>query len=95
MALMMNSNDTTSWPSQRVSSIVARVGPSNFDGNQRLDRRIAVASMMDWTDAGNFPRGIMCLGRRETPNPTRTRDSSKRSELGRDSGKGLDDDASE
>jgi len=67
MALMMNSNDTTSWPSQRVSSIVARVGPSNFDGNQRLDRRIAVASMMDWTDAGNFPRGIMCLGRRETP----------------------------
>jgi|SRR6266853_228276 len=28
-------------------------------------------------------------------NPTRKRDSSKRSELGRDSGKGLDDDASE
>ena len=33
----------------------------------KLDRRIAVARMMDWTDAVNFPRGIMCLDRRETP----------------------------
>jgi len=23
--------------------------------------------MMDWTDAVDFPRGIMCLDRRETP----------------------------
>src|SRR6202163_677079 len=60
MTPIMNSSDTTSWPSQGVSSIVARVGPSNFDasnamqensrGNQQLDRRIAVAPMMDWTD---------------------------------------------
>lgn len=32
-----------------------------------LDRRISVAPMTDWTDAVNFPRGIMCLDRRETP----------------------------
>jgi hypothetical protein len=76
LAPKMNSSDTA-WPSQGVSSIVARVGPSNFGaskamqensrGNQPLDRRIAVAPMMDWTDAVNFPRGIMCLDRRETP----------------------------
>ncbi|MGO9802895.1 MAG: hypothetical protein ACLPTL_05580 [Steroidobacteraceae bacterium] len=44
-----------------TSRIVAHVGPSNFDAsnamqenwiaNQQLDRRIAVAPMMDWTDA--------------------------------------------
>jgi hypothetical protein len=56
VAAIMNSSDPTSWPSLGVSSIVARVGPSNFDasnamqensrGNQQLDRRIAVAPVM-------------------------------------------------
>src|SRR5208282_4410435 len=52
--------DTPSWPSQQTSRIVGRVGSPNFDaanamheksrGNQQLDRRIAVAPMLDWSD---------------------------------------------
>ena len=40
---------------------------SNSVGASKLDRRIAVAPMMYWTDGVDFPRGIMCLDRRETP----------------------------
>ncbi|MGB9333133.1 MAG: hypothetical protein WCB10_20390 [Steroidobacteraceae bacterium] len=59
-----NSSDNLSGLAD-TSRIVAHVGPSNFDAsnamqensiaNQQLDRRIAVAPMMDWTDDSQRP----------------------------------------
>jgi hypothetical protein len=40
----------------------ANIGTSSEQKAETIDRRISVAPMMDWTDAVNFPRGII-----ETP----------------------------
>ena len=52
---------------QNFPETPTKIGISSDQKAEELDRRIPVAPMMDWTDAADFPRGIMCLDRRETP----------------------------
>jgi hypothetical protein len=79
----------------------------DFHTERGLEER-ATEKQLPPASAVDDPEAIKARGRAEwlklrgqvgvkspTSNPTRTRDSSKRSELERESGKGLDDDASE